>query len=502
MKPTRLALIAAAGMLLTSASVYSLTPPGGAGRGKDQDGPGSARVVAESLADKEKDGPAADPSRFTDGRTLTVDGRLGHSKLVRNDGGKTFLMLEVKPADGVRAKAPPPAHLSIVIDRSGSMKGARINNAMAAATSAVDRLSDGDLVSVVTFDTGVQTVVAPTAVDASTRPTIHRAIQGIKLGGDTCISCGVEVGMQLLAQTPGKVSRMILLSDGDANFGIRDVPGFRSLAQRAQGRGVSITTIGVDVDFSDKIMTALALDSNGRHYFVASPAGLSAVFEEEAKSLTSTVASDAEVAVDLAPGVELERVVDRTFRRSGNRVVVPLGSFANADVKTVLLEVKVPSGSLGAVPVADVGVTYRDLVDGGPGRCGGKLATEMVATAAEASQLDPVVLGRSQRAETARVVREANDLFEKGNAVEARRRLSAQKAKVEIAAAAAQAAPSNARKADVDRDFQNQTSVLGDANQGFASPPPAAPGAPAPMPAQAAKAHVKENAKRALDMAF
>ena len=103
-----------------------------------------------------------------------------------------------------------------------------------------------------------------------------------------------------------------------------------------------MTTIGVDVDYNEKIMSAIAVDSNGRHYFVADPSGLPRVFEEEARSLTRTVASNAEIAIDLAPGVVLDRVFDRSFRRAGNQVLVPLGTFAGSDVKTVLLQVHVP----------------------------------------------------------------------------------------------------------------------------------------------------------------
>ena len=69
-------------------------------------------------------------------------------------------MLEVKAADGVAARNAAPVNLSLVIDRSGSMKGTRIRNAISAARSAVDRLDDGDVVSVVTFDTQTQVVVA------------------------------------------------------------------------------------------------------------------------------------------------------------------------------------------------------------------------------------------------------------------------------------------------------------------------------------------------------
>jgi Ca-activated chloride channel family protein len=500
MKPTRVALLAALGMFLTSVSVYSLTPPGGAGIAPD---PLAGGVVADSATPQQ---PAAvDLARFSAGSTLMVEGRVGHPKIVRSSRGETFVMLEVRGADAVNGRTAAPVNLALVIDRSGSMKGARIRNAISAATAAVNRLNDGDVVSVVTFDTQAQDVISSAVIGPGERERINAAIGRIALGGDTCISCGMEEGMRLLAQTSGRVNRMILLSDGDANHGVRDVPGFRKLAQRAQVRGLSVSTIGVDVEYNEKIMTAIAEEANGGHYFVQDASGLARVFEQEAESLTGAVASNAEVAFELAPGVELDRVFDRSFRRSGNQVVVPLGTFAHAEAKSVLIKVRVPSGNLGEAPVANVDVTYRDLVSRSEGRCSGKLALEVVAS--DASDLDAVVNGRVQRSETAAVLKEANTLFEQGKFDEARRKLSSQEESLRAAAGKAKQAAPKARAADVDQDFQQQIAAVGTAEKGFGAPPPAAPSAspagpgapvhaapPRPAPAPAA---VRQNAVRA-----
>lgn len=504
MKPTKVALLSALGMLLTSVSVYSLTPPGGFTGGHRPD---SAGVTSED--GKTAVVAAAQPeiSRFNAGGNVMIEGRLGHGKLARTANGETFLMLEVRGADGAGARSAAPVNLGLVIDRSGSMKGTRIRNAISAATSAVDRLNDGDVVSVVTFDTRTQVVAAPTVIGPGARERVNAAIRGITLGGDTCISCGIDEAMSQLAQTSGKVSRMLLLSDGDANHGVRDLSGFRGIAQRAQGRGVSITTIGVDVDFNEKIMTAIAQESNGRHYFAANDAALPRIFEQEAEGLTHTVASNAEAVIDLAPGIDLDRVFDRSFRRVGNRVIVPLGSFSGSEVKTVLMKVKVPVGRDGVLPVADVELTYRDLAGNQDGRCGGKLALEVV-DASQASELDAVVNGRVQRSETASALKDANNLFEQGKFEEAKRRLATREQALRSVADKAKKAAPAARAADVSRDFDRQLADVGDANRSFnapefATPPPGAaqPAAPA-QDSRAGKSAVKDNASRSLNLGF
>ncbi|APR75671.1 Hypothetical protein A7982_01017 [Minicystis rosea] len=504
MKPTKVALLSALGMFLTSVSVYSLTPPGGLGKRGDAVNAAGAAVESASAAPVVAQ---SDPSRFTAGGNVMIEGRVGHAKMVRNAAGETFVMLEVRGADGASARGSAPVNLALVIDRSGSMKGTRIRNAISAATSAVDRLSDGDVVSVVTFDTQTQVVVAPTTIGPGARERVNAAIRGITLGGDTCISCGIDEALSQLSRTSDKVSRMLLLSDGDANHGVRDVPGFRNMAQRAQSRGVSVTTIGVDVDYNEKIMTAIAQDSNGRHYFVENDSALPRIFEQEAESLTRTVASNVEATIELAPGVELSRVFDRSFRRAGNQITVPLGSFTGAEVKTVLMKVRAPSGREGLTQLADVQLGYRDLTSGTDGHCGGKLAVEIVADASQASELDALVLGRVQRSETAAVLKDVNNLFEQGKLDEARNKLAQRQDALRVAADKAKRVAPAARAADVDRDFQRQMAAVGDANRDFNAPqfatPP--PGAAAPAPAQesrAGKAAVKQNAERALPLAF
>ena len=517
MRPTHLALFSALGMMLTSLSVYSFTPPGGTPPGGARaDAPSAERAPITQQIAGDVQGQT-ELTRFDVGSTLRIEGRVGHPRLSRS-AGETFLMLEVRGDSSGTATTQAPVNLSLVIDRSGSMKGTRLSNAIQAATTAVERLNDGDVVSVVAFDTRPGVIVPPTIVRQGTRPGILADIRGLSLGGDTCISCGVEEGLALLDQTAGKVSRMIVLSDGDANNGVRDVPGFRSMAQRARDRGVSITTIGVDVDYNEKILSAIAQESNGRHYFVESDAALARIFEAEAESLTSTIASGAEVAIDLALGVELDRVFDRSFRRAGSKVMVPLGTFAKGEVKTVLLKVRLRGQGEGAAPVAGVEMIYRDLIANTEGRCEGKLGVEITGDPASASDLDAVVAGRVQRSETATTLKQANFLFQQGRVGDARAKLEAQQQVLEDVGKKAKTAAPASRARDVASDFEGQQAALESASNGFASPPsfatpppgvaggsfPQAAAAPTPAPEQSrqGKGAVRLNEQNAVNLGF
>lgn len=458
-------------------------------------------------------------SQLQAGQTLMLDARLGHEKLGQNGSGETYLFAQVTGSDKVATTAPP-VNLGIVIDRSGSMKGERIANAMNAAALAVERMRDGDMVSVVSFDTKADVVVPPTVIGPDTRRSVEARIRGIRLGGDTCISCGLEEAMHELMSVPqsnDRVSRMLLLSDGATNSGIRDVPGLRALAARLRDRGCSISTIGVDVDFDEKVLGAIANEASGRHYFVRNASGLPAIFSQEFDSLVASVASDGELVIKLAPGVEVDQVFDRAFRREGDRIVVPFGSISKGQQKTVLLKLRVPVGSAGEKPVADLKLAYRDLVDRTDGSCGGQLSLAVAENTADPS-LDPFVAARLERSRTALTLTQVNALFESGRVDEARRELAGRRAELKKAESLALAEPNKSaapRGRALDRDFQEQLGAVAQAESfgggpmpsvpqgggsgGFASPPAAA----APKPASpAAKGAVRQNQAAALDMAL
>jgi Ca-activated chloride channel family protein len=431
-------------------------------------------------------------------------------------------------------------NLAIVIDRSGSMKGERIANALTAATGIVDRMRDGDSVTVVTFDTSAQIVVPPTTASISSRPSIEAAIRQIRLGGDTCISCGLEEAMHALERTAlggDRVNRMILLSDGATNHGIKDVPGLRTLAARMRDRGCSISTIGVDVDFDEKVMAAIAVESNGRHHFAANAAALPAVFDQEFDSLLATVARDSELSIELAPGVEVEEVFDRTFRREGSRVVVPFGTFGAKQEKTVLMRLHVPADRDGQTPVAELNLRYRDLAHRTDGACTGNLALLVTEPDAAQRSLDPFVAARLERSRTSQTLTDANLLFQQGRLDEARTRLSQHASELRKseslnrAAFAARPSPMPMRARPLDRDFEEQLAAVATAEASFAAPPrglgaagtigsagiagsdpskddarnaPVSPAAAAPPPQEtkAGKAAVRTNQSAAVDLAF
>ncbi|MCR9161205.1 MAG: vWA domain-containing protein [Nannocystaceae bacterium] len=435
--------------------------------------------------------PAKD--RFEAGGTVHVSARLGHGTMAAGRSAKTFVHLDLEAPEDLRAAEAASTNLSIVIDRSRSMKGQRMQNALAAARGMIARLSDGDTVSVVVYNTQSTVLVPPTTITAQSRSELGLQLRTIEARGHTCISCGVEAGLEQLARGQGAVSRMLLLSDGQANTGVRDVSGFERLAERARQRGVTVSSLGVDVDYDERLLLAVAQASNGRHYFVRDPSGLARVFDEELLSMQRTVAAGVEAVIDLGPGIEVTHVFDRAFTRRGRALVVPFGAFAAGDRKSLLFEVQLPRGGSGLRDVADVTLRYQDLTvePRQDGECEGSLAVRLTDDPGAVSPLDPLVETRLARAETAAALREANLAFASGDVAGAQAKLERTRGRIRRRKAASANRAPKKNKARIDSAFEDQFSALDGAGRNFEEAAQAAPAAPSSS--RAGKASVRQN---------
>lgn len=495
MRVKTVSYLAGAGMLLTSLSVWSFTEP----KSARLDAVDSVLTVAQPVGDT--DGVRAE---FSTGRTLMLEGRLGHSRLLADKAGQTYVLLNVSAPTDAGESVRTPLNLAIVIDRSGSMKGKRLQNAREAAIGVIQRLRPGDVLSVVTYNARTEVLVPRTVIDDVTRSRAMAAVSALEAQGDTCISCGIEVAQGLLAAGGSSAARVLLLSDGEPTVGIRDLDGFRSLASRVRQSGIAISSIGVDVEYNERTLAVLAQESNGRHHFVPDPSGLARVFEAEFETLTRTVAHDAELSVELSPGFEIEEVFDRSFRREGRRIVASLGSLAAGEQRTLLARVRLDSSAAGERPVAEAMLRFSDASTGERGECSGTLSLVVTRDADELQPMDALVAARLQRSETARTLTEANQLFASGRGQLAQQRLSRKLDTLKQERKAALSAAPAARARELESDFERQERALGAAAEGFAEPPSgAASAAPAkPQALRKGKEQVRSNQKEAVDLSF
>lgn len=496
MKVKTLGLLAALGMSFSSYTVWSLTTP-------SADSALRVPPTEERPSAPESPKPLAQVSeaQFVSGNTLLVEGRLGFSAREAGKDNENFVFLDIT-TDKKAVGTSSPLNLAIVLDRSGSMAGKRLENALAAARGMVQRLRQGDVISLVTYNGTAEVRTASVEIDERSRLRVMSELDTITAQGDTCISCGLEQASQLLNRRRGMVDQMLLLSDGEATTGVLDEAGFRRIAGSIRNMGTAISTVGVDLDYNERVMAALAQESNGRHHFVRNADELPRIFDQELAHLASTVASNAELTLTLAPGVRMLQVFDRVFHQQGDRIVVPMGAFGSGDEKTVLIKLSAPPGAVGKQAIADVRLSYQDLTLGRDGTCSGSLSQALVSDVTELGPLDPLVAGRVERSETAAALLGANQLFKAGKTEQAQQLLAEAKKKTAVARKRAlQSSFSSATRgrSDLAADFERQERVLAEAESFAAAAPAAKPGA-APPPKT--KASVRANQETAHELAF
>src|SRR5690606_25596686 len=114
-------------------------------------------------------------------------------------------------------------------------------NALAAARGMVQRLRQGDVISLVTYNGTAEVRTASVEIDERSRLRVMNELDTITAQGDTCISCGLEQASQLLNRRRGMVDQMLLLSDGEATTGVLDEAGFRRIAGSIRNMGTAIS---------------------------------------------------------------------------------------------------------------------------------------------------------------------------------------------------------------------------------------------------------------------
>lgn len=237
-----------------------------------------------------------------------------------------------------------PLNLALVLDRSASMSGPKIEAAREAAALAVQRVWPEDIVSVVTYDHEVRVVAEPAT--GSGHRDLPRLCRSIQPGGMTNLSGGWLKGRELVERhlRAGGVNRVILLTDGRANQGITDPDDMTGLCRRASDAGISTTTIGFGADFDEMLLQALADAGGGATYYIEEPDQAPAVFEEELEGLLGLSAQNVAVEVRPEPSVRISRVrhsYRSTATAGGPAIRLEMGDLYARDPRRLLIELLV-----------------------------------------------------------------------------------------------------------------------------------------------------------------
>ena len=287
---------------------------------------------------------------------------------VPGDGRHIVRALLRVEGDAPAADGRSPLALSLVLDRSGSMHGEKLEAARQAAAHLVRRLRPEDVVSVVAYDDQVVTVAEPAA--GAAQADLPQRIEHIDSGGSTNLSGGWLRGRELVQQSRHVqgAHRILLLTDGLANVGITDRPTLVGLCTQARESGIMTTTIGFGADYDEHLLRAMAEAGGGNLYYIERPDQAAAIFADEAIDLLSLSAQNLAVTIEPAAAATLVAVHHAYPRQTiGNRLRLEIGDLYAREPRSVLIEFAVHAESVTAdrVRLGDVVVSAQVVTTAG-----------------------------------------------------------------------------------------------------------------------------------------
>ena len=307
--------------------------------------------------------PPPPPIVYSGGGILNLSGHLVQTHVLKGSPGRVSLelMLSAGPGGEGRPAGDRGIDFVVVLDRSGSMQGPKLEYARQSLLSLVAGLTERDRFALFSYSDAVQKHCDLLAVTDLNRRLMQSAVNGIHSSGATNLGDGLRAGIDLIAATgrPGHPGRVILISDGLANRGLTDPAALGRMAAVAAGKEFAVSTVGVGADFNEFLMTQIADQGAGAYYYLDNPAAFAETFQKEFLAAKSAAATGIAVSLVLPPGV---RVVDASgypVTVSGDTAVFYPGSLRSGQTRRIFLTLQVPTNEEALFPIGRVTARYQ-----------------------------------------------------------------------------------------------------------------------------------------------
>ncbi len=291
---------------------------------------------------------------------MKADARFAIAKVPAEREFITQLMLTVS-SEKPKNHTPVPLNLAVVLDCSGSMDGEKIKYVKRAAKSVLSKLGENDIFSLTTFNEHVTPLIPPLA--GSNTKGSRAIIENINADGTTFLSGGYEQGRKFaeISRNKNTVSRVMLLTDGQANVGIASPQELAEISGDMRKQGIMTTTVGVGEGYNEELLGAMAGNGGGSAFYIENPNEAEEVFLEEISSLRSLAAVSLEVGFKPSKSVlSVEQlhsypvIDDRYF----------LGDVYHGHPKRLILELTVKARKSGILQAGKFELRYKNVSKG------------------------------------------------------------------------------------------------------------------------------------------
>src|SRR5581483_2311972 len=358
---------------------------------------------------------------------VTLTHQVGKEYMLTTGGSQVaYVLLEAKPTS-MMAQVRMPLNFALVIDHSGSMKGAKLRNVKEAVKMVIDRLEPTDYISVVIFDDTAQVIIP--SMPSNDKPGMKAAIDRIMDAGGTTMSLGMIQGLgeQRRWNIPNAVNRMILPTDG-VTYG--DTERCRQLARDAAAGGIAIYPLGIGSDWDEGLLDDIGQLSGGMPAeFIRSPADAMTIFEQQLQSAVAVAVRNATMTLRLPAGVSprkavkvlpLIRDVDQSSL-SDRQVVVQLGDLEKDTPQSVLVELMIDPRPAGLFRIAQAELTYDVPIANVAGeKERDDIKVTFTTDANQAAQVNALVMNFAEKGDANRLVTRVLDEYKRTGKVTTR----------------------------------------------------------------------------------
>lgn len=281
---------------------------------------------------------------------------------VSDESQLAYLLINIKP-NLARTAAAAALNLCLVMDRSASMKGSKIENVKQAIHNIIDRMDGEDYLSLVSFNEESEVLVPSQTV--TYKATLKEIVNELTPRNGTAISTGIKAGLNELQKNlaDNRINRMILLTDGQT-YG--DEEECYELASEAAQQGILITALGVGEEWYEEVLDTIAEKSHGKSDYIATPNEIIPIFQDEMTNLENIFAQSALLTLRLSADVQLRKIYRvipgiselEIINISQQDVSINLGEIATNPGQSILAEIIMTPGQSGICRISQAELVY------------------------------------------------------------------------------------------------------------------------------------------------
>lgn len=351
-----------------------------------------------------------------DHTTLKIQLNSDKNIIAKDDKTQRILEIRLHAPEVAGINHRPKLNLALVLDRSGSMAGTKLEYVKQAAHHVLDQLQNQDQVALVIYDDQVEVLSRSLPVTNGNRFELKQLISHIESGNTTNLSGGWLAGCKEIASAAreGTINRTMLLTDGLANVGETDLEILGQHAFELYKDSISTSTFGVGYGFNEHLLEAMSNRGGGNFYFIEHPNQIPGIFLKEFDELVGISARRVEVKLDLPASVEWQILGGWSSEYKDGHLHIYVGDMLRDKTQDIYVRLQIPA----AESSSELAIQAKAFGQGEPGQLYEDHAQLSFKAAAlnevEAAPEDKALMERFSKVELADTANEALKLERRG----------------------------------------------------------------------------------------